>query len=155
MKFAPKTEKECAEAGLFPKGEYDFEVVKAEETVSKASGNDMIALTLKVYDQDGGSTLVNDYLLEKLPLKLRRAAEVCGLLEDYETGQLHAADMVGKPGRVKLTIQSDKNGQYPDRNSVQDYVVQKAPEGGWGPAPGAAVASRPREMADLDDDMPF
>jgi len=154
MRLNPKTEKELAEAGLLPKGEYDFEIVKSEEAVSKA-GNEMIALTLKVYDQNGASTLVNDYLMDKLPLKLRHAAEACGLLEDYERGQLHADDMVGKPGRVKLIVQADKTGQYPDRNSVQDYIVQKGPEGGWGPAAGATTASRPREMADIDDEIPF
>ena len=39
MKFQPKTENEVDAAGLFPLGEYDFEVIEAKEEQSQA-GNE-------------------------------------------------------------------------------------------------------------------
>ncbi len=38
MQFTPKTEKQLAEESLLPAGVYDFEVLKAEDAVSKSSG---------------------------------------------------------------------------------------------------------------------
>ena len=151
MKVTPKTEKEIAEANLLKIGIYDAEVIKAEDTMSKA-GNDMIALTLRVYSDDA-SVLVNDYLLDALAYKVRHAAEAMGLLTDYESGTLLAGSMIGKPVRVRLSIQADKTGQYPDRNGVADYVVDK----GARPAATSHAADR-RPVPpphDLDDEVPF
>ena len=48
LEFQPKTEEELKTFVLLPEGEYDFDVIGAEEQTSK-SGNAMIKLTLKVY----------------------------------------------------------------------------------------------------------
>lgn len=146
MRLTPKTEKEIAEAGLLPPGEYDFEVIGAEEQVSKA-GNDMVKLSLHVFDANGAPCWVPDYLLDAMPGKLRHAAQAFGLMPDYEQGQMQASDMIGKTGRVKITIQKDKTGQFPDRNSVADYIV---------PKDGAATSVRnPAPAGNIDDEIPF
>lgn len=151
MRFEPKTEKEIAEDGLLQAGTYDFEVVKGEDRTSKA-GNDMIELVLNVLGDDGAPRRVTDYLMEKIAYKLRHAAEVCGLLRDYEAGSLLGSDFVGRAGRVKLKIQASKG--FPDRNSVVDYIVddrsaQKAPVSQPARVRQSAMAS------DFDDDIPF
>ena len=38
MRTTPKSEKEIAEENLWKPGTYDFEIVEAEDTFSKASG---------------------------------------------------------------------------------------------------------------------
>lgn len=150
MKVTPKTEKEIAEANLLKIGIYDAEVIKAEDTMSKA-GNDMIALTLRVFGEDV-AVLVNDFLLDAIAYKVRHAAEAMGLLSDYETGHLTASDMMGKTVRVRIAIQKDKNGQYPDRNGVADYVVDKSARSASVPH----AASRREEPPPPDDaDIPF
>jgi hypothetical protein len=55
MKYTPN---EPGSGTAVPDGEYPFEVTDAEEKESASSGNDMIALTLKI---QGGGT-VYDYL---------------------------------------------------------------------------------------------
>ena len=150
MRFDPKTEQEIASANLLPPGTYDAEVIKAEEAKSSA-GNDMIALTLRVYGSDT-STLVNDWLLEKVAYKLRHAAEAMGLLADYEQGALDARDMLNRSVRVKLNIQKDKAAQYPDKNGVADYIVDKAVNG-KAATPARARQSVPAES--IDDEIPF
>jgi hypothetical protein len=123
MKFAPKTEKQIAEENLWPAGEYGFEIGEAHDKVSK-SNNEMIHLKLKVFNNEGSMRFVDDYLLEEMAYKLRHAAEACGLLTQYESGTLLASDFVGKLGYLKLKIQKDKTGNYPDKNVVGDYIVK-------------------------------
>lgn len=151
MKFTPKTEKEIAEANLLSEGEYDFEIIGAEDKVS-SRGNDMIYLKLKVFADDGGFKFVDDYLLEAIEYKLRHAAEGTGLLEKYETGHLLASDFLGKCGKVKLVIQKDKNGQYPDKNAVKDYVIDREARAQAGTRQAATNSQAPIE---LDDEIPF
>lgn len=152
MKFTPKSEQEIQSDGLLPPGIYDFEVLKAEDTISKASGADMVKLQLHVFDTDGQPRTVFDYLLESVAYKLRHAAEVCDLLDDYENGQLDAEDFIGKTGKCKIAIQKDKSGQFPDRNGVSDYIV-------GAPRQSAPVQQRRPAMAgadhDPDDEIPF
>ena len=151
MRVTPKSEKEIAEANLLPKGIYGFEIADAVDTTSKA-GNDMIALKIKVFS-DAGYQFVNDYLLDAIPHKVRHCAEVCGVLDDYERGELHAANLIGKTGNLKLGIQADKTGAYPDRNSVMDYIKPDAV------SEFAKTSARTPAMADalndLDDEIPF
>lgn len=142
MKFQPKTEKEIAEMNLWPAGVYSFQIATAADEVSK-SGNEMIKLGLNVYNQEGHSRIIYDYLLEAVPHKLRHLCEACGLLDKYEQGMLYAQDLVDKTGDLKLAIQKDKSGQYADKNSVSDYVVGKSG--------GNAPAIHPS----LDDSIPF
>lgn len=151
MKFAPKSEadlqKEASKFGPWPNGIYDFEVTDAEDQTSKA-GNDMIVLTLAVFNADGERRLVYDYLLEAMAAKLHHAAGACGLSAEYEAGSLSAHDFYGKTGRLKLGIQAARDN-FPARNTVRDYIAGDAPKLG-APKPSAAPA-----MADLDDEIPF
>lgn len=124
MQFQPKTEKEIAEANLLPVGVYDFECVGGEDKVSKAN-NEMIVLKHIVHDGNGGSRFIDDYLLESIAHKLRHAAVVAGHESKYSEGKLVASDFVGMTGKVKVRIQKDKTGAYPDKNVIGDYVVPK------------------------------
>jgi hypothetical protein len=122
MNFEPRTEQEIAESRLLAKGEYDFEIVDAAEKTSKTSGKPMIEVKVRISDIHGTSRTLTDYLLAETPLKLRHAAEVCGLIAQYETGSLSADDFRGKRGRLTLAIEKDKKKKYPDKNVVTDYT---------------------------------
>lgn len=123
MKFNPKTEKEVNQGNLWDKGTYAFEILEASDEVSK-SGKDMIKLKVRVFKDSGKSQNIFDYLLgDTMEYKLRHAADVCGLLDDYETGELSAYNFIGKTGKVKIGVSIDKTGAYPDRNNIIDYVV--------------------------------
>jgi hypothetical protein len=148
MRLNPKSEQEIAEEGLLPPGVYDAEFGAAEEAVS-AKGNDMIKARLKVYHGES-FRWVTDYLMEAMARKLRNAAAATGLLADYEAGKLSADDLVGKPVQVKIGIEKDKNGTYPDKNNILDYVRGD----GAAAAPAKARSSGGGSVA-LDDDIPF
>jgi hypothetical protein len=124
MNFKPMSEEQTAAMQVFAKGSYSFEIIEGEDKVSQA-GNPMIELTVKVTDAKGVSRFVKDYLLEQWPVKLRHAAEACGVLEKYEAGELIAADFIGKTGQLTLTIEKDKTRKFPDKNAVTDYTVKE------------------------------
>ncbi len=124
MRLTPMSDEQLAVVNLIEKGKYQFEVTNAEDTQSK-SGNDMIKLTLTVWDNEGRQHTVFDYLLEAFPKKLKHFAKHLGLITKYEAGELLADDCIGKCGTLDLTIQEDKLRKYPPRNSVADYIEKK------------------------------
>lgn len=164
MTFTPKSEaalvKEAEERNtLWPKGEYDFEVVNYEDTTSKKTGADMIHLELKVYHPDGGSQTIHDYLLASMMHKLRHACEAIGILDRFEEGTLEARDFDGGVGKVMLKVDKAKpNSGYRDKNSVDDYV-KPAVRAGARAGAAAARPAAPRQpkpsQDDLDDTIPF
>lgn len=145
MRVDPKTEQEVEEAGLLPAGEYDFEVIEAEDTTSK-KGNDMLVLTLSIEDGDGRSHKVIDYLVDAVAYKVRHFASAVGMLKEYEAGNIPAHLLKGRTGKCKLRLEPAK-GDFRAKNSVNDYVKES---GGNGAAPPAKFV--PQE---LDDDIPF
>lgn len=147
MKFQPKTERELVEENLLPKGVYDCEIARALDKVSKNS-NEMIELSLQIFTDEGRTFFVTDYLLESMGLKLYRAAEAFGLLDKYDAGMLIADDFIGRTGKCKVGIQSDKSGRYPDKNVIIDYLKPQAAGVGTLGAPAPAPAK-------LDDEIPF
>ena len=120
----PLTQQELKQGDLIPKGIYNFEVINAEDTVSKSSGIDMIKLTIKIWLENGKERIIYDNLMESMKFKLGHFAEVTGLIDQYNANLLTPESCIGKTGSLKIIIQTDKNGVYPDKNSVVDYVPQ-------------------------------
>lgn len=149
MRVTPISEKEAEEAGLRKRGLYDFEVLESKERVS-AKGNDMIELNVKLYDTEGHSFWLYDYLVsnDAFAFKVRHFAAATGLLSKYEKGELNAEDCVGKTGRCQLGVQKAKNG-FPAKNQIDDYVPLVAG------APLIASMSAKDVAKELDDDIPF
>lgn len=142
MRFEPKTAQEVDEAGLLEPGLYDFEVVEAEDTTSKA-GNDMAAIALRIEDGAGRGFKVLDWLVatDGGAYKIRHFAESTGLLAEYERGDLPAGYMLGKTGRCKIKVKPAE-GEYRAKNTVADYV-------------GAAIEPVEKTAQMADDEIPF
>ncbi len=167
MRFKPKTDAEIeadrmANSGILPAGTYECEVHSAEDTVSK-NGNDMIKMGLRVYDAGGVPYFVFDYLLEAIAHKLRHAAVALGMAAAYDAGTLIGDDMIGRTCRVRLRVEKDKNGQFPDKNVVVDYLAPAADAPPAPPTRQPAMASPPTRRPQWDapsrntieDDIPF
>jgi hypothetical protein len=163
----PISEKEAEGSGFTPwrPGDFDFQVYDASEEQS-STGNDMIKLTLHVFNEEGNKRTVFDYLVnsENSQFKIRHFSAAIGLLADYERGELDVNNIVEKTGRLKLRIKPAQ-GDYPANNAVQDYLPRgEEPARAVRPAsprPAAAPVRQPargqpaRAVADLDDDIPF
>ncbi len=171
MKFEPKSaaeiEKAQAEFSLWPKGTYDFEVAEATDEES-SKGNDMVKLKLWIYNEDGKKRTVFDYLMPQMEFKLRHACEAMGLLPQYESGDLQAADFQDQTGKCVIYIKKGSNG-YQDQNAVADYVKpavaasRPATRQAAGASPaerrgggiGGVPATHRSSNADLNDEIPF
>lgn len=144
MKFKPKSEQEIKDAQnqfLWPVGEYAFEILESEEKTDK-NDNPMFALKVKLFKDDGKSQNVFEYVSPVwMEHKLRHLAECTGLLAEYEQGELEAYELVGKTGMCKVNVSKDKTGQYPDKNGISDYIVDRP--------------SDPRHVDIKDDSIPF
>ncbi len=104
---------------LLQPGEYDFEVLGAEEKISN-SGNDMFILKLRVGPK-GNTRFLTDYVVRKNTKKLFGACKACGLVAQYFHGEIVAGEFIGKVGRVLIGIDKGK-GEYLDRNNVVRYL---------------------------------
>lgn len=154
MRFTPRSEEEVATANLLQPADYPFEVLEAEDKVSK-QGNEMIALKLKI-EIDDGMRIVFDYLLEAVEYKLRHFFDSIGMLDEYESGDISAEDVVGAAGIAKIIIQPAKGG-YDAKNSVKDYVKRAvAVTKSKGAKKIAKPVSKPAVVDDdMDDEIPF
>ncbi len=157
MEFKPKSEKDIQSALLLPKGDYDFQVLEAQDTVSK-SKNAMIKINIGIFQGDAMTRRLFDYLVPSMEAKLRHFCDTCGILAAYEAGTLSAEDCKGRSGRVRLIIEEDETGKYDPKNVVKDYICRAAKPLAGAVAPvgvapklGEALPGAKPE----DDDIPF
>ena len=120
MRFNPDASEE---SDLLPEGEYEFEVIRANESTS-SHGNDMMVLKLRA-GSNGKTKVVTDYIVAKQIRKVRVVAKACGLLDLFESGEILAEHFIGRRGRVKLSVEKSTNPEYPDRNVVDRYVTRR------------------------------
>lgn len=148
MKFTAKTEDEIQKAMLWPKGEYTFEVLKAENAKSgpqsKNPGTDYIKLLLRLFDDGGGERFQNAILHPAMDAQLRHFCVETNQLDKYESGTLQPEDCEGKSGTLRLKVK-DAEGNYPAKNEVADY----------GPAKKKAKQEPEAQPDAPPDDVPF
>jgi hypothetical protein len=127
--FNPLSDEELDSINLIPDGVYNFEIVKSQRKVSQ-SGNNMAALTLKVWDDQGKIHNIFDYLIfSTVPLNIRKIKHFCdsiGQIEAYKKGEI-PEEMGGYSGKVHIGIQErqpkKEGGFYDKKNIVIDYVM--------------------------------
>lgn len=147
MRFQPKTEEEVTKVDLLKVGEGEFTVTNAIDTTSKvkpdgSGGNPMIEVTLEVFDADGETATIKDYLLEATAKKLRHFCYAVGLGDEYERGAIEADNLIGCGGKCVIGIERAQRGSgYPDRSRIADYVPQNGASNGHA-RPHAASASQ-------------
>jgi len=155
MRFTPKSDEQIKKESnfsLFPKGDYDFEIKQATDKVSSAR-NEMIELRVTVYNSEGSSRGIFDYLIESVIWKVHHCAQACGLEAEYNAGKLEAYMFEGKVGRCKVVITPAK-GEWPEKNTIADYIVPDVKISDHTRAAYTKTKPQPKS-ADLDDEIPF
>ena len=140
---------------VFKPGEYDFVIFEAAETTSQA-GNDMLKLTLHVFNRDGDKRTVFDYILSSQAgqWKARHMMESIGMTRQYEAGDIDPINITDRSGRLKLGI-APATAQYPAQNKVQDYVKMKNDPQSAAEPPTRRSAKEPAGGGIIDDEIPF
>lgn len=121
---------------LIKEGEYDAIISASQDTVSANSGNPMMDMTVSVFDDNGKSHDVRDFLVftKTMMWKVVHLADSAGILKEYESQALCSETVIGKRVRVKIVVEQgseipeDKlkgkaiGSRYPDKNKIEDYV---------------------------------
>lgn len=149
MKFTPKTLQALREEMLLNPGIYKFMVKDAKDETSQ-NGNQMIKVTLEVYDLNHKPHLVTDYLMAShvsLEEKLNLFSYSVGIQDKYNMGEIVSSDCINKKGTVEIVVkppQPDKNDPsktYQAKNVVKRYLINTEP---------------PKGSAEfVNDDVPF
>jgi hypothetical protein len=155
-KDADERKREMNRKSLLKPGIYDGEVMRAEETTSKSSGNPMIKLKVRIF-HDGGEAHLYDYITSTQVEKLCAFCDAVGLSKEYDAGDVKSDDMEGRPFRAKIGIEDEKpkedgEGNWPAKNKVKDYLPRNEKDGGRKvekPEPTPAEADAEKE------DLPF
>ena len=129
--LVPMTEEELNAFPVIEEGIYDFEVLKSERQTSEA-GNAMAKLQLNVWDKNGKSSMIFDYLVfssvKFCTRKIKHFCESAGIPEDYLKGIVRE-ELERLCGKVHIGIQESTpnkktGGYYPSKNVVIDYVTK-------------------------------
>ena len=141
--YTPKSDEQLDREGLLTPGEKDFEIIETSDKPSK-SGSPMYTLTMTIFDNDGSERTVWDYIVfgnNYGERKFRHAASACGLMTEYEAGNLNHTHFMGKCGRCEIDIQ-EAGGGYGAKNVVKNYVKRDDPH-------------KPAVKEELSDEVPF
>lgn len=147
---------------LLKEGIYDAVITASQDTTSANSGNPMMDMTVTVYDENGKTHDVRDFLVftKQMMWKVVHFAESAGCLAGYEDGQLCSEMAINKFVKVKIVVEQggeipqDKlkgkplGTRYFDKNKIEDYI-KKGEQG----ASGVPSGDTPPPFN--DDDVPF
>lgn len=145
---------------LMKDGEYDAVIITSEDKISANSGNPMMDMTLHVYDEDGKSHDVRDFLVftKSMMWKVIHCADSAGLNKEYMEGKFCSDLVNGCSVRVKIgteigsEIPEDKlkgkplGSRYPNKNKVEDYIKKEDQK---------PLAHKAGEDDILSDQIPF
>lgn len=128
--FNPMTEEEINSANLIENGVYNFEVLSSTRKISK-SGNPMAELQLHVWDKNGKTHIIFDYLVfSSIALNIKKVKHFCdatGLQVEYAKGEI-PENLERYCGEVQIGTQEEQprqgGGFYPKKNIVIDYCYQ-------------------------------
>ena len=145
MDFEPKSEEDLQGDLCLPAGKYDFTVAEAVEKVS-SSGNAMIELSLRVFQSDGSTRFVRDWLVASdasmSQMKVRHFCRSTGLLANYEEGTLTDDICVGVSGIVQ-TFQ-EHSDSFGTQARVRDYLLPEE-------TPAAQTESLKKTLTDASE----
>ena len=147
---------------LMKEGIYDAVITASQDTTSASSGNPMMDMTVTVYDENGKTHDVRDFLVftKQMMWKVVHFAESAEIQKEYAEGKLCSQVAINRTVKVKINVEpgseipQDKlkgkplGSKYPDKNKVEDYL----PKGEQG-AKGVPNGDTPPPFT--DDDIPF
>tara|TARA_B100000214_G_scaffold368428_1_gene339965 strand:+ start:7379 stop:7807 length:429 start_codon:yes stop_codon:yes gene_type:complete len=120
MQFDPNTVKDAS--WLVPEGEYDFEIVHAEDSVSKF-GVEQMFFKFRVFLADGETALIHQYIGGKHLYKLKHLCNSIGCIQFWNDGDCDPGDMLNKSGRGFLGTYDKNDGTK--RNTFQRFLKPK------------------------------
>jgi len=147
---------------LLEPGDYSAVIVKSVDTQS-STGNPMMDMYLDVYDNEGRTHTVRDFLVftKSMMWKVLHCAESACVLPEYQQQRFCSNTVINKMVRVKIGVEEGRiipedmlkdkppGSKYPAKNKVADYLKRRADD---------RIADIPKAADSddgIDDDVPF
>lgn len=138
-------EAEYNDNNIPPVGEYGFQVIEFEKTISK-KGSKMAKLTIQLDKENGQNWKVTDYIVLTQAWKCAQFFEALSLKKKGEPlDRMPWEKVLGASGRVKIKHELYNSEEY---CKVDKYLVSEAAQ-----APTAPAKKAPTKKA--EDDLPF
>lgn len=154
---------EAAEAERFQllkDGDYEAIIDDSVDKISQNSGNPMMEMTLSVYDENGKSYSVKDYLLftSSTMWKTIQCAASANVMNEYNSNKFCSDIIRGRSVMVRVSIEKgseipiDKlkgkphGSRYPDKNKIQCYLLRDNKK---------FNVPKQEDVPFNDDDLPF
>lgn len=156
-KFTPIDESEYKARNVLSAGWYPATITECMERLSN-NGNLMFESKIQVFKDDGSFRVITAHIMAdgKAAFQLRSAAEAFGVLDEYKAGSLGEDDLKGKSGFVKVAVDVDASGVYPDKNKITDFRKSLPGTVKAADLPKAQPAkSKKQAEEDFGDSVPF
>ena len=117
-------EQEGSNFGLIPAGDYAAQIIEAVISQPKSGDGQMLVLTWKITEGDHENRLLWQPLCyqhsnqQTQDIARRTLKDICvalGVTEQVRDPEVFKF----KPARVRISIESDKNGQFDDQNRIK------------------------------------
>lgn len=136
----PMTAEEIDSRGKFYKeGFVDFAVMFIEDGWSEKTSQAMLIVNLQLWDENGKTGTIKDYITESMNWKLRDFLESIGYVEDSEMEELDLNKYYGCEGRGKIKYKKNDEGKW---NHQFSYVM-----------PAMKAVDEPNDGLDSLDDI--
>ena len=130
---------------LLSDGEYDADILSAEEKTSKA-GNVMLKLVVRIFHAGVpfGHILIDEYLVSSVKGHLTKLKKLCKVIDfNFDGGKIAPSDLEGRRIRVFVKTREDDTGKYDSKNVIVSYLSNESPP------------TNETSAAPADDDIPF
>ncbi len=118
MKYTVINEQGSCTKNILPQGEHIFEIVRAEDLISK-NNNAMLKLTLKV-EVNKEKFWIYDYLSEKIPWRIKNFMDAINMSQNYSLGEIVPEDCLGEKGKIKVV--QEYSEEYGIQSVISYYI---------------------------------
>jgi hypothetical protein len=123
---------------LLKEGQYEGVITSSTDTTS-SKGSPMMDMTVSVYDENGKSHEIRDFLVFTKPMmwKVVHFADSANVSKEYEAGKLCSEVVLNKRVMVKIGIENGgeipadrlkgkpAGTRYFDKNKIEDYLKKE------------------------------
>ena len=95
---------------LIAEGDYDFEVIEAEDQKDQWEGNPQIFIKFRVFLDDGNSVQISQFIRQAAAFLVDQLARAVGLDAEANAGEVLAEDLLNRSGRGHIHKREKKSG---------------------------------------------
>jgi hypothetical protein len=122
---------------------FDAAIKSVKEGISKKSGGEMLTISFTVWNEDGKTKTIDDYITAKAVFKLKQIAKALGRSAEFDAGSFDLENYVGSSVSVHLKIE-EYNGE--DSNKIDKVFAASTDSTPAAPSPAPSPEPPPAKQ---------